>query len=107
MLANHTPVDRPGQFSPFIIPSREQGNRTRPYDPFPELPNESEPLDKWTLVSDDDDEIEFPFAELVDDEDADDKEEPLLFSHEEIESDFNIDDSVALYLKEISCISLL
>src|SRR5688572_13774892 len=107
MLANHTPVDRQGPLNHFLIPAREQGNRPQPYDPFPEPQTDSEPLDRWTFAADDDEEVDFSFVELVEEEANGKEEEPILFTQEEIESDFNIDDSVALYLKEISCISLL
>ena len=107
MLANQTPVDRQGPLNHFFIPAREQGNRPPPYDPFPEPQADPEPLDRWSFAADEEEEPEFSFAELVEEEANGKEEEPILLTHEEIESDFNIDDSVALYLKEISCISLL
>ncbi len=103
MLANHTPVETPGQ-NHFIVPSRRKEVLTQTQDTLTQLKHDPEQLETWSLSFDEDN--AHPY-ETADEKSKEKKDEHLWSANEGVGSDFNVDDSVALYLKEISRIPLL
>ena len=103
MLANRTQIETPGQLNHLIIQNREQDVITRSRGSLSSLKRNQE-QDAWPLVFDEDDSN----AQETTDEDSEAKQDDLLLSLSgPAGSEFNVDDSVALYLKEISRIPLL
>jgi RNA polymerase primary sigma factor len=105
MLANHTQVETPRKVNHFIIQGREkEALIPQPQDPLSQLNGDPEKSGSWSFVPDEDDgHISEPAGEEP--EEKQDKL-PWIISGE-VGSKFNVDDSVALYLKEISLIPLL
>jgi RNA polymerase primary sigma factor len=103
MLANHISIETQRPLSHHLLQKQERVF-TRPSDTVPELNHETDQLEIWQFALDDD--LDGSSEEL--DEELDEKEEGyLLSSKDKNGADLNVEDSIALYLKEISRIPLL
>lgn len=104
MLANHVSIDIQRPLSHHLLQKQDHAF-TRPSDSVPELNQEADQLEIWQFALDDD--VDESSEEL--DEELDEKEEDgyLLSAKDKNGTDLNVEDSIALYLKEISRIPLL
>ena len=104
MLANHLQPNPTQKLNQFIIKGRDSEDSNRNYDAQPEAKDNSQQLDAWSFKADED---ANQIAESVDDDLDEKQDEGFWGPTNGSASDFSVDDSVALYLKEISRIPLL
>ncbi len=102
MLANHTQTETPNQLNHLIVKNREQDILTRSPGTLPPFKRNPEQLDSWAV-----DEEDPQSSESSNGENAEKQGEQAWPVEGGNTSEFNVDDSVALYLKEISRIPLL
>ena len=104
MLANHAQTESNGRLNRLLVKKQEPEELTQSYDVPPELKDNSEQLEAWSFSGDEEDNQAHKTSEELDDKQG---YQLSRTSAKRIGSDLNIDDSVALYLKEISRIPLL
>jgi len=104
MLANHTQTETNGRLNRLLIKKQDREELTQSYDVPSELKDNSEQLEAWSFSSDEEDNQDTKTSDELDDRQDYNVRRS---SAKGIGSDLNIDDSVALYLKEISRIPLL
>ena len=104
MLANHTQTETNGRLNRLLVKKQEREELSHSYDVPSELKDNSEQLETWSFSGDEEDNQASKASEEFGDKPEHDLPRP---SAKGIGSDLNIDDSVALYLKEISRIPLL
>jgi RNA polymerase primary sigma factor len=104
MLANHASVETQGSLKRRFILQKGERRLARSGESLPELRDNPEQLEAWQFTVDQDEGEPLEAA----DEAAGEKHEDYLWSlSEESGPEFSIEDSIALYLKEISRIPLL
>ncbi len=104
MLANHTHAETTGQLRRIFLHRHDSGNGGKPPFEIPETGDRKNGhSSRWEQESDLDDSI----VTAADTDDADDSADLAFAGEDELEGDLTIEDSVALYLKEISRIPLL
>jgi RNA polymerase primary sigma factor len=104
MLANHLQPNPTQKLNQFIIKGKDSEDLNRNYDAHPEAKDNSQQLDAWSFKADED---ANQIAESADDDLDEKQDEGFWGPTNGSTSDFSVDDSVALYLKEISRIPLL
>jgi RNA polymerase primary sigma factor len=106
MLADCARAETQEPLNYLVVKGQDQGFLTQRqiFDTFPDIKDNSEQL-KAVYLALDEEGIQITKAENGDSDEGGEHDEELFV--DEIEVDFNVDDTVALYLKEISRIPLL
>jgi RNA polymerase primary sigma factor len=107
MLTDYTQSQTQASLSHLILQGRNLGfiTQNQIFEVFPEVKDNSGQLEALCFVLN---EEGIRVTNTADEEKGKEQRGELLFPvSEEVESDFDVDDSIALYLKEISCIPLL
>jgi hypothetical protein len=104
MLADCAHAETHEPLNYLVLKGQESGflSQRQMFDTFPDLMDSSEQLTALYLTLEDDGMLGPADAAIDEGEDHDED-----FFVDEIDADFNVDDTVALYLKEISRIPLL
>jgi RNA polymerase primary sigma factor len=107
MFASYPHSEVNGQLNRLVTPPHKNGSSPKIYDTLAPAKNgvkeDNEKLDSWEYSHDEDDTHANDGLNL----DGDDSQDDSFFSFEEEADTLNVEDSVALYLKEISRIPLL
>lgn len=106
MLANHTHAETNGQLRHIFLHRHDSGNAGKPILEISEQNDRKNGcVSQWDLDGDVGESV--AIAADADADDADDNGDLVFAGDDEVESDLTVEDSVALYLKEISRIPLL
>jgi RNA polymerase primary sigma factor len=107
MFASYPHSEVNGQLNRFFTPSQKNGSSPKTYDALKPgkhgLKADNEKLDAWDFAHDEDMDASHEAVPL----DGDDLQDDGFFSFDEEADTLSVEDSVALYLKEISRIPLL